>query len=828
MKMTSSSTTPAKNVCDSINLAALTKLQSYAALLIVDSKSKSIIQYSENASSLLKTSVSSLTARKVTDFLSSRGQSNHFSKWLTKSNKSYHFFIWKGDEGDLPVWVYVHKQSQIIVLEIELAEVGLLEEDTIFVVDEIASLTLDKSYDTSEACAIEICKTLTKITGYDRTIIYRFEADYCGLVIGESIKSGMESYLDLRFPATDIPEPVRAMYLKQPIRYIPDITYTPMSLIPESARRVDLTELPLRAVSPVHIEYLQNMGAMSALSVAIIYNNALWGLISFQHRKPKVLSPQYRIGLKLLANNIATTLIMIDKTKRSHEALATMQKLQSIQSVIYSESSLLSVFKKTKLDLLSMFSAHGAAYCYQNKVYRFGLTPTDSQIERLIDWLLKKQLFGLFSTHTLPEDYPVSAEFDTHPCGLLVIPVSTEDKHCLLLFRQMLLSQVTWAGDPKRVLTIHEQKYSPRQSFNIWKETFNNQADSWKEFELSAGLSVSQALIDKFIQELMRDRAIMTLLHEKEVEKNIAMKEKDCHLEHEIQRRNRELSKKNKSLAQVASQLKEVQKNVSQATKMATVGQLSAGIAHEINNPLSFILNNTYVLKKYFGLINTAINAYSQFMDDLKLNPSYTNSKQYQDIILFNQNNKLFTKLDNVGHIFSEIIDGSLRIKQIVSNLTSFSGGVQEEIEVVDVNDLIEQSIDITWNELKYKAKVVKKLTELPKIRVSSRLLELVFVNLLLNAAQSIETKGEIEISSSLLGPNILITVSDTGCGIPPENLHKLFTPFFTTKPIGSSTGLGLANAYGFINSLGGKITVDTKVGKGSTFSVFLPINIME
>jgi two-component system, chemotaxis family, sensor kinase Cph1 len=826
--MTSIPKTKADNICESINLASLTTLQSYAAALIIDRKSKAIIQYSDNASSLLKTSVSTLNAQLVTYFLSSRATLDNFNKWLAHSNKRYLRFIWKGDESDFPVWVYIHQQSQIILLEIELVEVGSLEEDTFFVVDEIANLNLDESYERSEDCANQICKKLTKITGYDRTIIYRFEADNSGVVIGESIKAGMDSYLGLRFPATDIPEPVRALYLKQPLRYIPDIRYTPMSLIPDSVLSVDLTELTLRAVSPVHLEYLQNMGVTSSLSVAIIYNHSLWGLIAFHHRKPKKLSPQYRFGLLLLAKNIGRTLIMIDKAKRAQEAQVVFQKLQSIQSVIYKESSLLTVFKKTKSDLLNLFSAHGVAYCYQERVYQFGLTPTDTQITNLVDWLAKKPAFKLFSTNTLPEDYPLSGEFDTHPCGLLVIPVSTGDKHCLLLFRKMLLSEVLWAGDPKRVLIIHGLEYSPRQSFNIWQETVNNQADSWKEYELSAGLTVSQTLINKFMQQLMQEHTIITLLHHEEIKKNLALQAKDAHLELLVAKRSDELSKKNKSLSHALLQLKEMQDNIIQTAKMATIGQLAAGIAHEINNPLSYILNNIYVLKKYFNLIKAAFDASSQLMDDLSQNPSYKDSKQYQDIILFNQNNKLFTKLGDLDNIFSETIEGSLRIKQIVSNLTSFSGGAHEGFEIIDVNALIETAINITFNELKYKTTLVKNLTEIPKIRVSSKQLELVFVNLLLNAAQSIETKGEITISSSLSGLNILVTVSDTGCGIPSNNLPKLFTPFFTTKPIGSATGLGLANAYGYIKSLGGKITVKSQVGKGSTFSVFLPINIME
>jgi two-component system, chemotaxis family, sensor kinase Cph1 len=822
--------TKASTVCDTINLASLTKLQSYAAALVIDSQSKSIIQYSENASTLLKTSVAALLAKPVAHFLTSHGKSNNVKKWLAKANKRYSFFIWKGDALDFPVWVYINQQQQppLILLEIEPAKADELQEDFFLVVDELANLNMDKSFKTSRDYANQICKKIKGITGYDRTIIYQFEADNSGIVIGEAIKAGMESYLGLRFPDTDIPEPVRAMYLKQPLRYIPDVSYTPLSLIPDNKFSVDLSELPLRAVSPVHLEYLQNMGVTSSFSVALIYNHSLWGLIAFQHRKPKHLSPQYRIGLLLLAKNIARTLIMIDKASSSQEAQVAFQKLPGIQSVIFNQSNLVEAIKKNKSTLLKLFSAQGVAYCYQESIYRFGLTPTDIEISHLLDWLSKKPSFKLFSTNTLPEDYPQSREFDTTPCGLLVIPISMEDNHFLLLFRPMLVSQVSWAGNPGQVLVINEHDYSPRHSFSIWKETVSGQSARWKEFELSAGLSLSQTLRDKFMQQLMHDHAIMILLHKEEIKKYLALKAKDAQLERIVVKRSRELAKKNKSLLQALTQLSNAQKNIVQTTKMVTIGELAAGIAHEINNPLSYSLNNIYLLKKYFDLIIIAFNAYGQLMDHLDQNLSDKDSKLYQDIITFNQNNKLVSKLQDLDNIFSETIEGSLRIKQIVSHLTTFSGGTQEEPEFVDVNSLIETALSITWNELKYKSTLVKNLTEIPKIKVSPRQLELVFVNLLLNAVQAIKKKGEIEIRSSLSDLNIVVSVSDTGCGIAPENIPKLFTPFFTTKPIGSATGLGLANAYGFIKSIGGKITVKTKVGKGTTFSVFIPINHME
>lgn len=249
-----------------------------------------------------------------------------------------------------------------------------------------------------------------------------------------------------------------------------------------------------------------------------------------------------------------------------------------------------------------------------------------------------------------------------------------------------------------------------------------------------------------------------------------------------------------RELQQALDHKNNLQNTLIHAEKMATVGQLAAGIAHEINNPLSYALGNMDVFHELLADIHNK-----------------------QDAALIQELNDLI----------DESQEGLLRIKKIVNDLISFSSSANEEEDEEDVNlnDCLESAICIIWNELKYKCTLHKKFAILPTIKGFQNQLISIFMNILLNAAQSINEKGEITITTSTQDKSIIITISDTGCGIPSEHLSQIFTPFFTTKPVGSAKGLGLATTYNMVRKHGGSLLAKSIVGKGSIFTVQLPVN---
>ena len=174
--------------------------------------------------------------------------------------------------------------------------------------------------------------------------------------------------------------------------------------------------------------------------------------------------------------------------------------------------------------------------------------------------------------------------------------------------------------------------------------------------------------------------------------------------------------------------------------------------------------------------------------------------------------------------IISESKEGTERVKNIIQSLKDFSHRVKGELEMADINKGIESTLNIAWNELKYKASVTKRYGTLPEIECYPQQLNQVFMNLLVNAAQAIKNQGEIFVITYQMGNNVVVEISDTGVGIPKETLKRIFEPFFTTKEVGKGTGLGLSVVYGIIQKHKGRIEVESEVNKGSTFRVILPI----
>lgn len=285
--------------------------------------------------------------------------------------------------------------------------------------------------------------------------------------------------------------------------------------------------------------------------------------------------------------------------------------------------------------------------------------------------------------------------------------------------------------------------------------------------------------------------------------------------------------KTEKKLQKVIEEFKNTQLQLVQSEKMAGVGQLAAGIAHEINNPTGFIINNFLVLEKYTNNLFKMIKSYERIINLLvKDDP---NQKEKISIKI----NKLKEEItyqymhNDLPNLLSESKDGAERIKKIVNNLKNFAHPSTDEMQPCSINDEIDTALTLVWNDLKFICKVNKKYNELPKIYCKSGEIVQVIVNLLINASQAIENKdGLIEIETYIDTNDICITVSDNGKGIPKSELNKIFEPFYTTKGVGKGTGLGLSIAYGIIKNHKGTIKVESKVGQGTTFIIKLPIKV--
>lgn len=267
-------------------------------------------------------------------------------------------------------------------------------------------------------------------------------------------------------------------------------------------------------------------------------------------------------------------------------------------------------------------------------------------------------------------------------------------------------------------------------------------------------------------------------------------------------------------------QLKMAQAQLMQSEKLASIGQLAAGVAHEINNPIGFVNANLNTLGNYVATLLEGIKLYQ-----CVTNGNLPSSVAQSEVQAFEERADLQFLSEDVTELLAESNEGLQRVKNIVQSLKDFSRTGESNWQMADLHRGLDSTLNIANNELKYKVTIIKQYGELPMVKCLASELNQVFMNLLVNAAQAIQERGSVTIRTERCGPRVAVCISDTGHGIAPEHINRIFEPFFTTKPVGSGTGLGLSLSYGIIKKHGGDIHVSSETGKGTTFRIELPID---
>ena len=266
--------------------------------------------------------------------------------------------------------------------------------------------------------------------------------------------------------------------------------------------------------------------------------------------------------------------------------------------------------------------------------------------------------------------------------------------------------------------------------------------------------------------------------------------------------------------------LEEAHNQLLQSEKMASLGQLAAGVAHEINNPIGFVTSNLGTLRNYADRLIKLLGAYDEaagrLAEDSPVRRAIAMARKAADAD--------FLKTDMLD-LISESYEGVTRVRRIVQDLKTFSHVDSNEWQWVDLNECLDSTLNIANNEIKYKAQVVREYGEVPQVECIPSQLNQVFLNLLVNAAQAIDKQGTITLRSGSTASDAWVEIEDTGTGIPSENLNRIFDPFFTTKPVGSGTGLGLSISYGIVRKHNGRIEVNSALGRGTTFRITVPLH---
>lgn len=315
-------------------------------------------------------------------------------------------------------------------------------------------------------------------------------------------------------------------------------------------------------------------------------------------------------------------------------------------------------------------------------------------------------------------------------------------------------------------------------------------------------------------------------LYEVVTEQNKQLHQQNSALETQVNERmqalevaNAYLLKNQQELQVLNQQLKLAQNQVLQSEKMAAIGQLAAGVAHEINNPIGFVSSNLGTLKTYTERLLMVLNAYTQ------MEPLIPPGEELASLRAIKQTVELDFLQQDVVDLLQESREGLDRVTKIIQDLKDFSHVNEAEWIDTDLNQGLDSTLNVVWNEVKYKAKIIKEYGDIPEINCLASQINQVFLNLIVNASHAIEESGTITLRTQLKDGFIVVEVADSGMGIPPEIRHRIFEPFFTTKPIGKGTGLGLSLSYDIVKKHGGHIDVSSEPGVGTSFKVWLPLH---
>jgi light-regulated signal transduction histidine kinase (bacteriophytochrome)/CheY-like chemotaxis protein len=341
-------------------------------------------------------------------------------------------------------------------------------------------------------------REMRALTEFDRVMVYRFDHDGSGEVIAESARSDLEPYLGLRYPASDIPRQARILYEKNWLRLIADINDVPSRVEPafdDAGQALDLSRSVLRSVSPIHVEYLRNIGVSASMSVSILRDGKLWGLFACHHYAPHRVSFGRRTAAELFGQMFS--FLMENRERESESAYEVRaQKLhQQIVTAMASEAKSFDSIVAHLDDIGDLLACDGIGLSIGGRATLMGVTLTEPEFAGLVDHLNSNNLSGIYATHDIGAEYPAGRDFADRAAGMLVVPLSRPSREYLIFFRKEVARSVNWAGDPNKPVTVGPlgDRLTPRKSFALWKETVHGQSTAWLPVErrIAEGLRVS-------------------------------------------------------------------------------------------------------------------------------------------------------------------------------------------------------------------------------------------------------------------------------------------------------------------------------------------------
>ena len=480
--------------CDREPIHILSHVQPYGALLVLNPDDLTILQASENTRALFGVAAEELLGQGAERLFSLERVEElrqSAAEGRLDANPLYLFSAPLAGHATCHIIAHVYRGALIV----EVEPISL--EDTSPDYYSLIKTTLARFAETTtvRALAQVVCAEVRRISGFDRVMVYKFLEDDSGEVIAEGIapaqQATLDSYLGLHYPASDIPKQARALFVLNPVRLIPDCGYAPSPLVPpvnpQTGRPCDMSHTFLRGVSPLHTEYLRNMGVQASMSLAIVNNGKLWGLVACHHYATHRVAYDVRTACEALMRMVSFQVAEKEMSERVVYNRRIEEMHQSLIKNMTRKRAFLPALAASVPDIMGFVDCGGSAVLLGSECRLFGSTPEEAQVRALAHWLSTAHPEEVYATHALPAEYPEAASFKAVACGVLALHISYSGGY-ILWFRPEAVHTVNWAGDPTKLTETGSEgdRLTPRKSFALWQETVRDKAVAWKSVELEA------------------------------------------------------------------------------------------------------------------------------------------------------------------------------------------------------------------------------------------------------------------------------------------------------------------------------------------------------
>ncbi|WP_026735739.1 sensor histidine kinase [Fischerella sp. PCC 9605] len=489
----------------------ISQIQPHGVLLVLEEPGLKILQVSSNTYDVFGISPEDMLQKKLEDLLDpfqiERIEAGLLQESLDFINPTKIWARVKGDEYVVFDGVFHRNSDGFLILELEPA---ISQENIPFLsFYHLARASINKLEETAnlrDFCQI-LVEEVRKVTGFDRVMLYKFDDDEHGSVIAEEKVESMESYLGLHYPESDIPRPARKLFASNWIRIIPDSHAQPVEILPAinpvSKHRLDLTNSILRSPYQCHMEYLHNMGVGASLTISLIKEGKLWGLIACHHQTPKYVSYEMRKACEFLGRVIFSELADREETEDYDYRMRLTYIQSALVEYMSQEENFIDGLVKHQPNLLDLTGAQGAAICFGGNYTLIGNTPKEEDLNFLVQWLKTNVDEEVFYTDSLPRLYPDAQHFKNVASGLLAIPISK--RNYVLWFRPEVIQTVNWGGDPNQAFELNQSdgnmRLCPRKSFELWKQTVSLTSLPWRSVEIKAAVELRKAIVNIVLRQ---------------------------------------------------------------------------------------------------------------------------------------------------------------------------------------------------------------------------------------------------------------------------------------------------------------------------------------